>query len=133
MSELRASDADRERTAERLRTAAAEGRLAAEELEQRLEIALSARRLAELQAVVADLPAPVAGRPARRRRAPVRAELGMVAATAVVLVAIWALGGGGYFWPVWPIVGWGLFVTGTPCTTLRRCRRNASWKPSTTR
>lgn len=24
------------------------------------------------------------------------------------LVAIWALGGGGYFWPIWPILGWGI-------------------------
>jgi hypothetical protein len=23
------------------------------------------------------------------------------------LVAIWALSGAGYFWPVWPIMGWG--------------------------
>jgi hypothetical protein len=38
-SELRAADADRERIAERLRQAAAEGRLTAEELEERLEVA----------------------------------------------------------------------------------------------
>lgn len=25
-----------------------------------------------------------------------------------VLVAIWALSGQGYFWPVWPILGWGV-------------------------
>lgn len=24
------------------------------------------------------------------------------------LVAIWAVTGAGYFWPIWPILGWGL-------------------------
>jgi uncharacterized ion transporter superfamily protein YfcC len=24
------------------------------------------------------------------------------------LVAIWALSGGGYFWPIWSILGWGI-------------------------
>lgn len=55
-SGLRASDADRERIAERLRHAAGEGRLLADELEQRLATALRARTYGELDAVVADLP-----------------------------------------------------------------------------
>ena len=37
LPELRASDADREHTAERLRQAAGEGRLTIEELEERLQ------------------------------------------------------------------------------------------------
>lgn len=24
------------------------------------------------------------------------------------LVVIWALSGAGYFWPIWPILGWGI-------------------------
>ena len=28
----------------------------------------------------------------------------------VLLIAIWAASGGGYFWPVWPILGWGIAV-----------------------
>lgn len=24
------------------------------------------------------------------------------------LVGIWALSGAGYFWPIWPILGWGI-------------------------
>ncbi|MQA76090.1 MAG: hypothetical protein GEU88_17445 [Solirubrobacterales bacterium] len=28
----------------------------------------------------------------------------------VVLVVIWAVSGGGYFWPIWVIGGWGLGV-----------------------
>ena len=27
-----------------------------------------------------------------------------------LLVAIWALGDGGGFWPIWPILGWGLAI-----------------------
>jgi hypothetical protein len=109
---LRASDAERERAAERLRAAAVEGRLTAAELEQRLETALAAGTRGELAALLSDLPAPVERpRRARARRGP-PPELTTYLATAVMLVAIWALAGGGYFWPVWPILGWGLFVLG---------------------
>jgi hypothetical protein len=55
-STLRASDHDRERIADRLRKAAAEGRLFAEELEQRIEATFRARTYGELDALVADLP-----------------------------------------------------------------------------
>ncbi len=44
--------------AERLRAAAAEGRIVAEELEERLGLALRARTYGELDALVADLPRP---------------------------------------------------------------------------
>src|SRR5256714_15106784 len=54
---LRASDADRERVAEILRTAAAEGRLDLGELDERLAIVYAAKTYAELEPVVADLPA----------------------------------------------------------------------------
>jgi hypothetical protein len=59
---LRASDADREHIAERLRRAAGEGRILAEELEERLEAVFTSRTYGELDAVVADLP----GTPVRR-------------------------------------------------------------------
>src|SRR2546430_963225 len=62
-SRLRASDADREAVAERLRNAAAEGRLLAHELEERVARALRASTYGELDAVVVDLPrAPLAPR-----------------------------------------------------------------------
>jgi Domain of unknown function (DUF1707) len=54
---LRASHADRDKVVEQLRVAAGDGRLSAEELDERLELALSARTYAELAAVIADLPA----------------------------------------------------------------------------
>ena len=56
-AELRASHEDRDRVAEILRVAAGDGRLTAEELDQRLEIALTARTQRELTALTVDLPA----------------------------------------------------------------------------
>jgi hypothetical protein len=54
--ELRASHADRDQVVELLRVAAGDGRLSAEELDDRLERALTARTYAELAALTADLP-----------------------------------------------------------------------------
>jgi hypothetical protein len=56
--ELRASHADRDQVVELLRVAAGDGRLSAEELDDRLERALTARTYAEFAALTADLPAP---------------------------------------------------------------------------
>ncbi|MER5749674.1 DUF1707 domain-containing protein [Streptomyces sp. NPDC002088] len=54
--ELRASDADRERVAEVLRDAVAEGRLDMEEFEERLESTYKARTYGELAPITRDLP-----------------------------------------------------------------------------
>jgi hypothetical protein len=54
---LRASDADRDRTAELLREHHAVGRLTAEEFADRLDKVFAARTLGELDALLADLPA----------------------------------------------------------------------------
>lgn len=54
--ELRASHADRDRVAELLRVAAGDGRLTADELDQRLERALTARTVGELAELSRDLP-----------------------------------------------------------------------------
>ncbi|WP_116948483.1 DUF1707 SHOCT-like domain-containing protein [Jiangella endophytica] len=51
----RVSDAEREKIAERIRTAAADGRLGLDELDDRLGSALAARTRGDLDAVVADL------------------------------------------------------------------------------
>jgi DUF1707 SHOCT-like domain len=55
--ELRASHADRDRVVEVLRVAAGDGRITADELDQRLELALTARTLGELALLTIDLPA----------------------------------------------------------------------------
>jgi hypothetical protein len=56
-SELRASHADRDRTVELLRIAGGDGRLTADELDERVEAALEARTLGELERLTLDLPA----------------------------------------------------------------------------
>ncbi|HTT52315.1 MAG TPA: DUF1707 domain-containing protein [Streptosporangiaceae bacterium] len=55
--ELRASHQDREQAAEVIRIAAGDGRLTADELDDRLEKALTARTTGELAQLTADLPA----------------------------------------------------------------------------
>jgi len=54
---LRVSHGDRDQVAEALRIAAGDGRLTADELDERLERALTARTYADLTVLVADLPA----------------------------------------------------------------------------
>ncbi len=54
-SQVRASDADRDRVIDVLRAAAADGRLTADEFGERLEVALSSRTLGELATLTADL------------------------------------------------------------------------------
>ncbi|MDH6584959.1 hypothetical protein M2164_005266 [Streptomyces sp. SAI-208] len=56
LPELRASDADRERVAEVLRDALAEGRLDMEEFEERLDATYRARTYGELAPITRDLP-----------------------------------------------------------------------------
>ncbi len=91
---MRASDADRDQVAERLRKAAAEGRLLAQELEERLATALRARTYGELDEVVADLPGarishhPYPPRPARRQPVATVAILVAVTLVAFVLAAL---------------------------------------------
>jgi hypothetical protein len=55
---LRASDQDRERAAEVLRNAAAEGRLTLDELDERLNVVYAAKTYTDLEPVTQDLPHP---------------------------------------------------------------------------
>jgi hypothetical protein len=57
IGQLRASHQDRDRVVEVLRVAAGDGRLTADELDQRLEAALTARTYADLAVLTTDLPA----------------------------------------------------------------------------
>jgi Domain of unknown function (DUF1707) len=77
-SELRASHEDRDRVVELLRVSAGDGRLTAEELDERLEVAMTARTYGELAKLVADLPAAgsVASVPAPRAKDVVRIDCG---------------------------------------------------------
>lgn len=64
---IRASDADRDKVAERLREALAEGRLTPVEHEERLDTLYRAKTMGELAPIVEDLPAPGHDYAARER------------------------------------------------------------------
>ena len=110
-STLRASDADRERIAERLRNAAGEGRLLAEELEDRLATAFRARTYGELDAVVADLPGDRVAR-GRRGSTPgwVLPAIGLAVAVpiaiAVIAAVVFIVTGVLAMWGLWLFVAW---------------------------
>jgi hypothetical protein len=86
---LRAGDSDRERVADQLRKAHAEGRLDSDELAERIGRCLQARTFGELQRLTADL------RPPERRGglslAPRRPRPGVRVVLAAILV-LWTLG-----------------------------------------
>lgn len=77
---IRVSDAERESATDRLRDAAAEGRLTLQELADRTEAAFEAKDRAALDRLVADLPAaePAAGSAALPARAPRRWFFGIM-------------------------------------------------------
>ena len=119
---IRAGDREREHTAGTLGLALAQGYLPMDEYEHRLGRAFGAHDSAELADLVADLPVGALQRNDPRRRAEriraarlgVRVHLGAYLAGVVLMLGIWLAvglsGGGWYFWPVWPIMGWGIGV-----------------------
>jgi hypothetical protein len=113
---LRASDKDRDRIADRLRSAAGEGRLMIEELEQRLGAALTARTYGELETLIADLPGPrLLKRPRRRLR--LLPALGLIVAAVVIVpivlaaiaLAVQFAIGVVLVWWIWALVAWAFF------------------------
>lgn len=120
VTSVRAGDRDRERTANQLGQALAQGYLAFEEYENRLQTTFTAHTTAELRQLVADLPLGQLRRndpqrKAARRKAArlgVRIHLGAYLAMVVIVLTVWlAVGltaGAWYFWPIWPILGAGI-------------------------
>src|SRR5918999_1922509 len=109
---LRASDDDRERVAKLLREHYGAGRLSADDLSDRVEAAYAACTDAELAELTADLPAGSERAPLARREAPadLKVHFTIYALVNLMLIGIWAASGGGYFWPIWPMLGWGIGV-----------------------
>jgi DUF1707 SHOCT-like domain len=107
---IRASDADRDAVAERLRAASVEGRLDAGELEQRLHVALRARTYGELQQLLDDLPAtpgPWSGRgrvPARPTTAAVVLAVRLLAFLVVATVVIALMVLAAAWWLLWVVM-----------------------------
>ena len=123
--DMRVGDSERDETAAQLSEHFAAGRLDHSEFAERTEQALSARTRGELDVVLNDLPVlPVAVRPSTTPSATAdvsptqmseraewrRSKLTTWAVFAVFFVILWAVTGAGYFWPVFPILGWGIGV-----------------------
>lgn len=112
---LRASDADRAATQDRLRRAVADGQLDLSEFDQRCAQAWSSRTRGDLAAVVRDLPEPLPPPPVPPRfrvftdtggGTTMRVLATIWACALVVNVIVWFLASvaGGdflYLWPVW--------------------------------
>ena len=115
-------DRERERTADDLGLALTQGYLPMTDYEQRLQQAFAAQTTDELHALTGDLPTGRLRRnDPRRRAAAARAarlgmqiHLGAYLAGSALMLAIWLTvgltAGQWYFWPVWPILGWGIGV-----------------------
>ncbi|MGH3942657.1 MAG: DUF1707 domain-containing protein [Pseudonocardiaceae bacterium] len=108
---MRAADADRERVAEELRLAHAEGRLDLAEYDERVRRAWAARTYRELQVLTDDLP-PATATPAGtdldvRRRSPWRGHAAVWLSVSVINLVIWAVVS--LFTPVDP---WWIWVAG---------------------
>ena len=109
----RAGDRDRQRTATNLGRALAQGYLALDEYDRRLQTAFGTQTAGELKQLVADLPLDRIRRADPRRRAAriaaartsVRIHLAAFLAMTAVVLSIWAATGVTYFWPIWPILG----------------------------
>ena len=117
---VRAGDHERERTANQLGQALAQGYLEMAEYESRLQAAFGAHTTGELRQLVADLPlAQLRRNDPRRREARRRAArrgvqihlagyLAMVVIVLTVWLAVGLTAGTWYFWPIWPILGAGI-------------------------
>ena len=109
----RASDAEREEVADRLRAAAAEGRLDPDELDERVGHAYAARTHGELAKVTEDLPAPAAvpapAEPAWKNEH-VRHRLAGFIVANVVCNGVWLATGAHThdWWPKWVLLGTGI-------------------------
>ena len=114
--QLRLSDADRDVASEFLRGHFAEGRLTLDEMEDRLAVVYAAKKGSDLAGIFDDLPteggvepSPASGPPVRPRppNRAVAEQLRVYVLVNALMVAIWLMSGGGYFWPIWVIVPWG--------------------------
>ena len=124
---MRASDADRELVRAVLVDAYGDGRLTREEYDDRLNTLYDSRTLGELPSLVADLtpadsppalparlhPADLRARGARKWRRDVEESLGAFLVPSVICTVIWIAVGGGFFWPLFPMVFLGLNVLKT--------------------
>jgi hypothetical protein len=112
-----AGNRDREKTADLLGQALAQGYLQMDEYETRLNAVYQANTAPQLHEVLTDLPVDRIRRHDPRRRAAriaaarrgVRIHLGAYLAMVAIVLTVWAAvaatTSATYFWPIWPILG----------------------------
>ena len=125
---MRASDADRELVRTVLADAYGDGRLTREEYDDRLNTLYGSLTLGELPSLVADLmpsgsppavpaplhPADLRVRGARKWRRDVEESFAAFLVPSAICTVIWiAVGGGGFFWPLFPMLFLGLNLVKT--------------------
>ncbi len=94
---LRAGDADREATADRLRKSHSEGRIDVQEFQDRLDRCYEAKTIGELEQLVGDLPRErPRERPFRLQRLRLVPLLAVLFGTAVLAGAVWHHGAPGF-------------------------------------
>jgi hypothetical protein len=124
---MRASDADREIVRAVLAEAYSDGRLTREEYDGRLDTLYGSRTLSEVSSLVADLvppdgpptaPAPLYSADLRARgaskwRKDVEESVAAFLIPSIICTVIWIVVGGGFFWPMIPMLLLGLNLTKT--------------------
>lgn len=118
---VRASDAEREEFAGMVREATGDGRLNLDEGDERLAQVYAAKYRDELRPLVADLPAgaqleavrpggrhPMEHAGGRPHPAAFAFHAGVVLMVSMLLIGLWALTGGHFFWPAIPLIFFGL-------------------------
>lgn len=115
-----AGNRDREKTADLLGLALAQGYLQLDDYDQRLQAIYQTHTAHELRQILKDLPLDHIRRHDPRRRAAriaaarrgVRAHLAAYLAMVVIVLTVWAAVAlttdATYFWPIWPILGAGI-------------------------
>jgi hypothetical protein len=110
----RVSDAEREAVADRLRHAAAEGRLNTDELSDRVERVYRAQTSTDLEPLTADLPEPKPAPLTLWENENVRRRLAGFIVPNLVCIGVWlASGTDGDFWPKWVLLVTGIALIGS--------------------
>jgi DUF1707 SHOCT-like domain/2TM domain len=113
---VRASDADRDQVAAIVAGAVGKGLLTLVEADERLAKVYAARYVSDLAPITADLPdggrplAPIDLTARAAARASVARHISVYALGVAAVLAIWFFTGAGFFWPAWPIFGFGFGV-----------------------
>lgn len=116
---IRTSDKDRDNVAAQLSLHYSEGRLDFAEYQQRLDEAYSSKTFQDLDFSLRQLPAlysyssqSLPQRTKIKRHWLIFPHILLYVLVISFLMVIWSLTSpGGYFWPVWPALGWGIGIS----------------------